>query len=466
MPSVHVIGAGLSGLACAVAVARAGMRVVVYEAAAHAGGRCRSFQDESLGCMLDNGNHVVLGGNEATLSYLDAIGSRDRLSDVSPAAFPFLDLRTRQRWMLRPNPGLVPWWVIVPGRRVPDTRVSDYLGVLSLARAGAADSVADCVGVTGALYEKLWQPMTQAVLNTDATEASARLLWRVVAAIFLKGESAARPCLFPFGLSPTLIDPAFATLRAADAELRLRARLRAFDVHEKRVFGLQFTGGRVALGPDDVVVLAVPPDAASDLLPEISVPSGSRAIVNAHFRPAERIRLPGGLSFLGIIGRGQAQWLSPAAPNPIRLANLFLAGDWTATGLPATIRDDILSVTVSAADSLAEKPSWDIANTIWHDVARVLERNVGRIPPWRIIKERRATFAQTPFEVARRPKAPYRPRQSLPRWRLDRDRAAGDHRRKYSVCRANGGPACPCPRSNPNRIGGEKITQRVTRHST
>ena len=377
MPSVHVIGAGLSGLACAVAVARAGMRVVVYEAAAHAGGRCRSFQDESLGCMLDNGNHVVLGGNEATLSYLDAIGSRDRLSDVSPAAFPFLDLRTRQRWMLRPNPGLVPWWVIVPGRRVPDTRVSDYLGVLSLARAGAADSVADCVGGTGALYEKLWQPMTQAVLNTDATEASARLLWRVVAAIFLKGESAARPCLFPFGLSPTLIDPAFATLRAADAELRLRARLRAFDVHEKRVFGLQFTGGRVALGPDDVVVLAVPPDAASDLLPEISVPSGSRAIVNAHFRPAERIRLPGGLSFLGIIG-GQAQWLFR--------------------------RDDILSVTVSAADSLAEKPSWDIANTIWHDVARVLERNVGRIPPWRIIKERRATFAQTPFEVARRPK--------------------------------------------------------------
>ena len=41
MATVHVIGAGLAGLACALPVALADISVRIYEAAGHAGGRCR-----------------------------------------------------------------------------------------------------------------------------------------------------------------------------------------------------------------------------------------------------------------------------------------------------------------------------------------------------------------------------------------------------------------------------------------
>ena len=82
MATVHVIGAGLSGLACALRVALGGRNVAVYEAAGHAGGRCRSYFDETLDCMIDNGNHMMLGANLATRAFLAAIATGMVLSLV------------------------------------------------------------------------------------------------------------------------------------------------------------------------------------------------------------------------------------------------------------------------------------------------------------------------------------------------------------------------------------------------
>jgi uncharacterized protein with NAD-binding domain and iron-sulfur cluster len=45
---VHVVGAGLAGLAAAVRLMENGAEVRLYEAAAQAGGRCRSFFDPIL----------------------------------------------------------------------------------------------------------------------------------------------------------------------------------------------------------------------------------------------------------------------------------------------------------------------------------------------------------------------------------------------------------------------------------
>ena len=92
MSKVHIIGAGVAGLAAAVDLASRGFDVVVHEAAAGAGGRCRSWHDPLLETEIDNGNHLMLSGNWATLAYLDRIGARDRLIGPERAVFPFLDL--------------------------------------------------------------------------------------------------------------------------------------------------------------------------------------------------------------------------------------------------------------------------------------------------------------------------------------------------------------------------------------
>lgn len=376
MATIHVIGAGMSGLACAVRCALAGLKVALYEASPNAGGRCRSFRDEGLGCMIDNGSHVLLGGNESTRAFLSDTGAADLVDIISPAEFPFLDLATGEAWSLRPSSGPVPLWLFSPKRRVPGSAPRDYLDIWRLARAGEDSTVAECVNTQGVLYERLWQPLSRAVLNTDAQEGSARLLWAMIANTFLRGEQACRPLLFSAGLSPSLVNPALKLLAESGADIRYQARLRGIRYHNEKAIALHFPEGVLGLEPDDAVVLAVAPDACAELWPDTSVPLETRAIVNLHYRMSEAVELPNGARFLGLIGA---------------------AGQWLFT------RGDVLSVTISAADALVERPSWDLANQVWAEVARALGRNMGRLPAWRVIKERRATIAQTPASVKLRP---------------------------------------------------------------
>jgi hydroxysqualene dehydroxylase len=177
-------------------------------------------------------------------------------------------------------------------------------------------------------------------------------------------------------LSASLVEPALGFLGRHGAAVRFRERLRAIRFDGPRVRGLTFGGGEVAIDADDWVVLAVPPTAAAAFVPELDAPPDSRSIVNAHYRLDAPAAGPDGAPFLGLIN-GTAEWLF--------------------------FRDDLVSVTVSAADALAERPSTEIASLLWADIARALKLGSAPMPPARIIKERRATFAQTPEAVRRRP---------------------------------------------------------------
>jgi hypothetical protein len=66
--------------------------------------------------------------------------------------------------------------------------------------------------------------------------------------------------------------------------------------------------------------------------------------------------------------------------------------------------DGRLSVTISNADRLMDVPRAMLAQTIWREVSRATGI-AAELPPWQIVRERRATFAATPEENAKRPGA-------------------------------------------------------------
>ena len=191
--TVHIIGAGLAGLAAAVRLAGGPRDVVLHEAARHAGGRCRSYFDPALGITIDNGNHLLLSGNSDARNYLAAIGAEDQLTGPPDADFAFMDLATGERWRLRPNAGAFPWWIFSRNRRVPGTGPFDYLGLLRLLLPGKDAPVGAVLSQSGVLYERLWRPFFLAALNTDPGEGSSKLAAAVVRETLARGGRACRP---------------------------------------------------------------------------------------------------------------------------------------------------------------------------------------------------------------------------------------------------------------------------------
>jgi hypothetical protein len=167
----------------------------------------------------------------------------------------------------------------------------------------------------------------------------------------------------------------------------------------------------IPLNPGDMVVLAVPPFVAKEFLPHLTVPTEFRAIVNGHFRFPVSAGAP---PILGVIN-GTAEWIfsfedrisvtvsgadaivdrdreelarllwrdvsaalrindalprwqivkekratfaatpeqdmkRPSTKTACR--NLFLAGDWTDTGLPATLEGAVRSGEAAAVLAL------------------------------------------------------------------------------------------------------------------
>jgi hypothetical protein len=270
--------------------------------------------------------------------------------------------------------------VLAKDRRVLGTRPADYLALAALLRSHPGKRIDQVMACKGVLWERLLHPFLLAVLNTQPEEGSADLAGAVVRESLAKGGLASRPRIAHPTLAAAFVEPALAHLQARGAEVRLGRRLKAIEQDGARAKALVFADGEVALGEGDRVILATSPVPAQGLLPGLSAPDEHRAIVNGHFALPDGARMlrAGASAMTGVIG-GTAEWV-------------FLF-------------EDRVSVTVSGADSIVDQDREVLAQRLWSDVARTLDLGDAALPAWQIVKEKRATFAATPQQDAKRPPA-------------------------------------------------------------
>lgn len=389
---IHIIGAGLSGISCACRLAEQGLGadVILYEASGVAGGRCKSFQDKKTGKVLDNGTHMIMGANQNAMDFLKKIGSEDRLISTSKTSFNFIDIKTVSNWTVSPSSV---FWIFDNTKRVKDSSAFDYIKAgVRLVLAKKETTIKECLFKSSKdelLYNRLWRPLSESILNTAPENASARVLYRVLRKTVFKGNKASKPYVARDNLSDTFINPATQYLEKTGVTIHHNTCLKEIKFAENLKDGklgaidkLIFNQGQsersevnIKTG-EDFVVLAIPAVNAADVLQKIDdvgFPVETSPIVNVHYfvegqtdnKKEKKLCMQG-------ITSGFAHWLF--------------------------YNDGVLSVTVSAADSLINLSSEEISSKIWQEISPLLADLKNEwgfsiregIPDNKVIKEKRA----------------------------------------------------------------------------
>ena len=356
MSAVYIIGAGISGLAAAKRLSEQGEKVIVFESTDHPGGRCRTFFDENLGLEIDNGNHLILSSNKSILEMADA----SQLYITKNAAFDFIDLKNNSTWTVDGGRGKIPWLHKKPPGANTWNLLNDYR------KLNRNIPIADALDTSSARWDSFWLPLVLAVMNTPPNEASAKLVRNVLSETLLRGGHYSRPVFTLNGLSKAFVEPV-----AGRLDIRYGATLKRVEASNNKASKLIFRDQEIDLKTDDALIVALPWAQAHNILPSLPKPPEFNPIINVHFKTNSSVQTP---QMTGLIG-SHAHWLFR--------------------------RKNVASVTISAANQLAQNDSDTIARLVWSEVGNLL--GGGNMPEYRVIKEKSATFSASPKIDATRP---------------------------------------------------------------
>ncbi|MBX7146766.1 MAG: hydroxysqualene dehydroxylase HpnE [Alphaproteobacteria bacterium] len=386
MATVHIIGAGLAGLSAAVELSQhTNFQIALYETSDHAGGRCRSFYDSILGCEIDNGNHLILGANKYLFRFLNFVNPDDISSGFfSPSnpAIPFIDLKNNHRWLVHPKKSFFPYNLIEKKYHIPGQDLASYYQILKLLKANHKKTLHSYLPLNNAFTKNFWEPLCLAIMNAHLDEASAILFVNVLKKVFFNGKDAYQPFLAYQGLSHALIEPALKFLKNKNIPIHYHASLKRIESRNTKISDLYFGNEQITLAQDDKVIFALPPFALTKIIPALDVPKEYRSIINIHMILPKPLNNVGEVKIIGLIN-SYSQWVF--------------------------CRHNILSITISAADSLLNLSDDELSTLVWPEMKKTLNVEfqyilpADFIPTIRIIREKRATFLQTPLNISKRP---------------------------------------------------------------
>ena len=186
-----MIGGGLAGLSCAVALADAGLPVMVLERERYLGGRARSWTHAPSGDVVDIGPHVVHSAYRNFLGFLERLGTRERIT-WQPRKLITLAGEAR-RVALRHQPLPPPLSLLPDLARAPSLAMRDLWSnnaptwralkfgeedVPDLDRFAAADWLR-AAGVSKTMIDWFWRFAAMAVMNVPLEKCSTAALLRV-----------------------------------------------------------------------------------------------------------------------------------------------------------------------------------------------------------------------------------------------------------------------------------------------
>ena len=382
-PRVGIIGGGYAGLACAVELARRGVRPTVFEASRVLGGRARVVDKDDF--HVDNGQHLLLGAYRETLRLLRQVGVKPSIFHSLP-----LDLNYPGHLRLRAAALPSPFHLAVGLLRAEGMSWAERGACLRFIRhlkqqrfrLPAYQTVAELLDRADQperLRRFVWEPLCVAALNTPAAEASARVFATVLRDSLADGAAASEMLLPRVDLSELFPVPAARWLGLQGAQVLVTEPIRRI-VRDGAEFALE--GDPSTSRGFDHVVIATAPYHVGELVSELPALAPLAAtlaafehepILTTYLQYDTPVALPGPM--IGAVD-GPAQWFF----------------DRARFGGP----DGLIAGVVSARGEHLAQPRDEIELAIHNQLEALLGRQLPRPEAILTIVEKRATYACRP----------------------------------------------------------------------
>ena len=398
---VVIIGGGVAGISAAVHAIENGWQPLVLEATPHPGGRARSFFAKDISHTIDNGQHVLSAAYHETIWLLKKLGSIDGVH-FQPALEIYFQLNNQRKFAFRSSRLPAPFHFLLPlVRHAPltgaDWRFLRRFGWQWLKtsaedlRGATVREWLDSIGNAPFLEKLLWEPITLATLNTPVHKASAFLLHQTLKLAFLGNAKTCGLGIPKTGLSELFAKPFAEYLAKNGGALRSGTIVRKIVAENGRISALETHRGEQIEAK--TVISAIPPHALSRILE--SSPEArnklSLSLDKFEYSPIITVYL----------------WLRKPIPTQFPAALVDSPVQWIFE-LPATGDADLhgYSLVISAAFDLANADDSAILEQVnsefRHYFLKDLQSDFG-LAAHKIIREKRATFLQTPESLRHRP---------------------------------------------------------------
>jgi squalene-associated FAD-dependent desaturase len=380
--NVAVIGGGYAGMAAAVTLAERGVPVTVFEAARTLGGRARRVEHRDL--ALDNGLHILVGAYGETLRLMRLVGADPEL----------LLLRLPFTWCIHDRltlraAGLPAPWHLLAGlmtaRGAPlANRLSTARFVLKMRQRGyilerdtTVATLLETHGQAGPLARLFWRPLCISALNTPPEAASAQVFLNVLRDCLDGGRTASDLLLPRVDLTRLFPEPAADYVQARGGAVLTGHRVTAIDERES---GFSVRCGAVEQSFSHVICALAPYHAEAFLVGVSALAEAAEAVGRLDYQPIYSVYLH--------------------YPEDLRLPAPMLGFDsallqWTFDRGALAGQHGVIGAVISAEGAHQDLPLDELAGLVHQE----LQQQLGLLPEpswFRVIAEKRATFACTP----------------------------------------------------------------------
>ncbi len=369
-----IIGGGIAGLNAASILSSKKIPVTLIESSPNLGGRTYSFLDKTTDTIIDNGQHIMMGCYNDTISFLKLIGAKNNFEYQKNLTLNFLH-KSKKKYQLSSDTFFYPinlLYAIIKYNILNTKEKISFVVFISKLPLLSKKSFRN-LNVKEWLEEEnqsfntikyFWEILCIGALNTSLEKASALIFYNVLIQIFYKGNFASTIIVPKYGLSESIINPAELFIKINGGKIIPSETVKELTIENQEIVAvISDTNSHTDF---DYVISALPLYALEKIIPlktlEINLILQYSTILNIHLWINENKFSE---KFYGFFD-SQLHWIF--------------------------VKENHINIVISNADHMVEKSKEDIFNLVMNELENFISISADEVHHYKIIKEKRATF--------------------------------------------------------------------------